>query len=79
MNPFEMVVAIVVIVFGARVLRDYLRHRSEATVSLPNDDTRLLVEEVARLRERVQVLERVVTDTHGSIDLGSRIEQLRDR
>ncbi len=79
MNPFEMVVAILAIVFGARVLRDYLRHRSEATLAPPSDDTRLLVEEVARLRDRVQVLERVVTDTHGSIDLESRIERLRDR
>ena len=79
MNPFEMVVAILAIVFGARVLRDYLRHRGEMIAAPSNDDTRLLVEEVARLRDRVQVLERVVTDNHGSIDLDSRIERLRDR
>lgn len=79
MNPFEMVVAILAIVFGARVLRDYLRHRGQASAAPPGDDTRLLVEEVARLRDRVQVLERVVTDTHGSIDLENRIERLRDR
>ena len=79
MNPFEMVIAIVAIVFGARVLRDYLRHREIAVPTAPSDDTRLLVEEVARLRERVQVLERVVTDNHDSVDLDRRIEQLRDR
>ena len=79
MNPAELVVTILVIVFGARLARDWMRHRAAAHVTLPNDDTRLLVEEVARLRERVQVLERVVTDNHGSIDLDHRIEQLRDR
>ena len=79
MNPFEFVIAILAIVFGARMLRDYLQHRSTAAPAMPSDDTRQLVEEVARLRDRVQVLERVVTDNHGSIDLESRIEQLRDR
>jgi hypothetical protein len=79
MNPAELVVAILAIVFGSRMVRDYLRHRSDAALARPSDDTRLLVEEVARLRERVQVLERVVTDNHGSIDLDHRIEQLRDR
>ena len=78
MNPLEMVVAIVLIVFGARLLRDFMRHRAVAHAP-HSDDTRLLVEEVARLRERVQVLERVVTDNHDSIDLDRRIEQLRDR
>ncbi|WP_174292323.1 hypothetical protein [Sphingomonas bacterium] len=79
MNPFEFVLAILAIVFGARIIRDYLRHRGETPIAPPSDDTRLLVEEVARLRDRVQVLERVVTDNHGSIDLDRRIEQLRDR
>lgn len=79
MNPFEFVITILVIVFGARMLRDFLQHRSASRQHAPSDDTHLLVEEVARLRDRVQVLERVVTDNHGSIDLGNRIEQLRDR
>ena len=79
MHPFEFVLAILAIIFGSRLLRDYLRHRAEAAPKVPAEDTRLLVEEVARLRDRVQVLERVVTDNHGSIDLESRIERLRDR
>lgn len=79
MNPFEFVIALMAIIFGARLLRDYLRHRTDAAPQAPSDDTRLLVEEVARLRDRVQVLERVITDNHGSIDLDRRIEQLRDR
>lgn len=79
MNPFEMVVTIIVIVFGARAFRDYMRYRADAAPPVQGEDTRLLVEEVARLRERVQVLERVVTDHHGSVDLDRQIEQLRDR
>ena len=78
MNPAELVIAILLIVFGARLARDWMKHRAAATPAV-DSDTRLLVEEVARLRERVQVLERVVTDNHGSIDLDRRIEQLRDR
>ena len=78
MNPFEFVLAILLIVFGARVIRDWMRHRAAAAPAV-DPDTRLLVEEVARLRDRVQVLERVVTDNHGSIDLDRRIEQLHDR
>ena len=77
MNPFELVVAILLIVFGARLARDWMKHK--AAMPAVDPDTRLLVEEVARLRERVQVLERVVTENHDSIDLDRRIEQLRDR
>ena len=79
MNPAELVVVILLIVFGARALRDHQRYRARNLPDAPSDETRLLVEEVARLRERVQVLERVVTDNHGSTDLDRRIEQLRDR
>ena len=82
MNPAELVVTVLLIVFGTRLARDWMKHRAAAPPAVPpalDPDTRLLVEEVARLRERVQVLERVVTDNHGSIDLDRRIEQLRDR
>lgn len=79
MNPLEFALAVVAIIFGARLVRDFLRHQRAIHPGPPSEDTRLLVEEVARLRDRVQVLERVVTDNHDSLDLGSRIEQLRDR
>ena len=36
-------------------------------------------QEVRQLKERIAVLERVVTDNHGSIGLDREIEQLRDR
>ena len=80
MNPFEMVVAIVVVVMIARVLRD--RYRAQAMMpppAQPSDDVRRIGEELARLRERVQVLERVVTDGHQTVDLDRQIDQLRDR
>jgi hypothetical protein len=35
--------------------------------------------EIRQLKERIAVLERVVTDNHGSISLDRQIEQLRDR
>ena len=81
MNPFEMVVAIVAAVMIALVLRD--RYRAQATMSQtsPQDlgETARMREELARLRERVQVLERVVTDTNPAADLDRRIERLRDQ
>jgi hypothetical protein len=36
-------------------------------------------EEMQRLKERVQVLERVITDQRSSMDLHGEIERLRDR
>ena len=42
-------------------------------------DTVRLTEEVRELRARIHVLERVITDNHGSADLSSEIDRLRDR
>ena len=82
MNAFEIIIfvlGILAFVFGTVRYAHRFPHPG-ASSSLGNtNDTRLLVEEVARLRDRVQVLERVITDNHGSIDLDRRIEQLRDR
>lgn len=38
-----------------------------------------LVREVAALRSRVEVLERILTDQRGSIDLAREIESLREK
>ncbi|WP_443030038.1 hypothetical protein [Sphingomonas sp. ZB1N12] len=35
--------------------------------------------EVQQMKERIQVLERVITDNHKSVDLDREIERLRDR
>ena len=78
MNPFEFIIAILVIVFGARVLRDVLRHRAATGVSGADPNADRLRDEVRQLRERVQVLERVVTDSNPTAELNRRIERLRD-
>ena len=36
-------------------------------------------EEMRAMKDRIAVLERVITDNHGSLDLDRQIEQLRDR
>ena len=77
MNPFEMVVAIIFLVTVGKVLKTHFQHRG-AGAAEANDALQMRAEMQA-LRERVQVLERVVTDNHGSIDLDREIARLRDR
>ncbi|KQT33500.1 hypothetical protein ASG29_05520 [Sphingomonas sp. Leaf412] len=77
-----MVVAIVLITTLGRVAKE--RHRAIARqghAPSPWSDGAGPVQndEVKALRERVQVLERLVTDNHSSHDLDRQIEQLRDR
>jgi len=81
MNPFEMVVAIIIVVTIGRVLQSRYRyqHRSDQPDAVDSAENRQLHQEVQKLRERVQVLERVITDTHSSSDLDREIERLRDR
>lgn len=81
MNPFSMVVAIVLIVTAGRVLM-HMRDRSRGTApqaAVDSAETMRLRQEVGQLKERVQVLERVITDNRSSVDLVSEIERLRDR
>lgn len=90
MNPFEMVVAIIVIVTIGSVLKarygihkdqngnEVYRGNSAADAATAADNARLR-DEIRALKERVQVLERVVTDTEGSVRLDREIEQLRDK
>jgi len=79
MNPFELVLGIVGIVFLARVLRDRYRYQARVAPLADADDTARLRDEVRQLKERIHVLERVITDTHSSADLDREIERLRDR
>ncbi|WHU03367.1 MULTISPECIES: hypothetical protein [unclassified Sphingomonas] len=89
MNPFEMVVAIIVIVTIGSVLKArYGIHKDKdgnevyrgnnADAASVAENARLR-DEVRALKERVQVLERVVTDTEGSVRLDREIESLRDK
>ena len=80
MNPAEMVVAIVALVILGGVLRArFAAHRHDAPPAPASNDTDRLVREVQQLKERVQVLERVITDTRSTVDLDREIERLRDR
>lgn len=89
MNPFEMVVAIIVIVTIGSVLKARYgihkdkdgneAYRGNAADSASVAENARLRDEVRALKERVQVLERVITDTEGSVRLDREIESLRDK
>lgn len=63
MDPFTMVVAIVAISVGAGLINTWLKNRSS---SRPDEsmlaDLAATRQDVARLKERVRVLEEIVTD-----------------
>ena len=78
MQIFEFIIVLVAIgtIGGLIKARIAAGHRPH-----PADDPELARsrEEVRQLKERVQVLERVITDNHGSNQLDAEIERLRDR
>ncbi|RYY24124.1 MAG: hypothetical protein EOP62_17645 [Sphingomonadales bacterium] len=87
MNPFEMVVAIIVIVTIGSVLKarygirkDQWGNETHIDEGKGNAENARLKEEVRGLKDRVQVLERVITDTNdSSARLDREIESLRDK
>ena len=87
MNPFEMVVAIIVIVTIGSVLKArYGIHKDKhGNETFRGNDTASadaakLRDEVRALKDRVQVLERVITDSEASsLRLDREIEALRDK
>lgn len=58
MNVFEMVVIIVFLSVIGSMYSSWLKHKRKASESSPQDEDR-----IARLEERVRVLERIVTDS----------------
>ncbi|MEZ5947049.1 MAG: hypothetical protein R3C13_03755 [Hyphomonas sp.] len=63
MDPFQMVVVIVAIVFGTKAWRDHMRFREMRANDRASDvEFQRMTDEVARLKERVRVLEKIVTD-----------------
>jgi hypothetical protein len=85
MNPFEMVIAIVLIVTIGSIVRAKLgvrnrRHHGAHDIDdgANGAEARRLQDEVRALKERIQVLERVITDTHSSSSLDREIEKLRE-
>ena len=79
MNPFEFVLAIIVItgIFSLMRHRMGVRHRWERPAVEDNQETLRLREEVKELEERLKVLERITVDKENS--LAKEIESLRDR
>ncbi|GGO98185.1 hypothetical protein [Stakelama pacifica] len=80
MNPFEMVVAIIVIVTIGKIVQAKIRTQaSEAPLrAADSEEARHMQAEIRSLRERIAVLERVITDNHSSVSLEREIERLRD-
>ena len=93
MNPFEFILAIVIVVGALRVIRfrmgdhsanerplgQFRQSRDERAGGSPplSDENRQLRDEVRQLKERIQVLERITVDKENS--LAREIDGLRDR
>ena len=83
MNPFEFVIAILLMMFAFTIIRHKLgipvrsmrEMRGDAPVNDRENDR--LRGQVQQLQERIRVLERIVTD--GGVQTAAQIEALRDR
>jgi uncharacterized protein YlxW (UPF0749 family) len=82
MNPFEFVLAIIIVTGIFSLLRHRMGVRSRfdrQEVELPqkSDENDRLRSQVRQLQERINVLERIVTDR--GAETAAQIEALRDR
>ncbi len=81
MNPFEMVVMIVAIVMIASVVKTRYgvtrdKHGNEV-LNRPDPEAGRMKQEIAQLKERIAVLERLATDDNSARQLDREIEKLR--
>lgn len=74
MNPYEFVLALVAVIGVIKLIRDR-EARGAARAVAATADTDAVAAEVVRLRERVEVLERALTDPGRR--LSAEIEDLR--
>jgi len=87
MNPFEMVIGIVLIVTVGSIIRAKMgvgrdKQGNEYSLRDPSlgEENRQLRNEITNLKDRIAVLERVITDTNSSsANLDREIESLRNR
>lgn len=79
MNGVEMVVAIILIVTVGRIIQARYRYGTPQPQPVDDAESRRLREEVHHLKERIAVLERVITDNHSTVSLDREIDRLRDR
>ena len=76
-NPFSMVVAIVMIVSIAGVMRARYKAERHEAERQPDPEATRLREEIKALKDRVAVLERLATDSSSALD--REFEMLRKR
>lgn len=84
MTFFSMVFGIVTVVMIAQILSARYRALGQQaepqhTNPIQSIDQMRTQDEIRQLKERVAVLERVITDHNRSIDLDREIDRLRDR
>ncbi len=90
MGPFEMVVAIILIITVGKIIsakqkakhgivedEDMLGNKTQRLIS--NSDTQAMQNEIKALKDRIQVLERIATENNSAHDLNRQIEELRNR
>ena len=71
-NVFVFILLIICIVMTTGVAQTYIKHGRKRSES--DDDAGEMLETIERLEERIQVLERIITEK--DIDLKQRIENL---
>jgi hypothetical protein len=84
-NPFEFVLAVIIVLTVGRIIRyrmgdrsAFMHRRSQNFIERQDDaETERLRDEVKQLKERLHVLERIAVDKENS--LSREIEDLRDR
>jgi len=82
MNPFEFVLAVLILVFAFSIIRHKLGIPSRSMREMrgePVDDAEnaRLRSQVKQLQDRINVLERIVTDR--GVETAAQIEALRER
>lgn len=82
MNPFEFVLAVLLLVFAFTIIRHKLgipvRSMREMRGEPANDqENERLRSQVKQLQDRIHVLERIVTDR--GVETAAQIEALRER
>jgi hypothetical protein len=87
MNPFEFVLAVLILVFAFTIIKhklgitrpdarqDLIRSITDRPRADDQENERLRVQ-VQQLQQRIRVLERIVTD--GGVETAAQIEALRD-
>ena len=90
MGPFEMVVAIILIITIGKIIQksngakhgivedeDFMGTKTHRLLN--NAETQQMQDDIRALKERIQVLERIATDSSSTNDLNRQIEELRGR